>query len=216
MASSTKSRTDHAQQGGSSSSEASLELRNLQYYNTPTLPHLLALLSNFQKLGLTHTDLVVFDSLAILVDMTYSRANLDHQPGTKKADGNKTDSERKQGVTAEIAAKFVRMASVANTTILVTSHVVTRIRFQLEAVLVPALSGNEWDSAIFAKIELFRDWTQAKGESQEDAAEARKYNAARFARVVKSGNRTRQNLGDSSNLMAFAVQKVCEKTRFRC
>lgn len=199
----------NAQKGEKASSDNDTTFDNVQHFSMPTLPHLQALLSSLTESGPISTDLMIIDSLATLVDITYSRVNADHHAGIKRAEANRIGFERRQSALAHIVATLVQTAAVTNMAVLVTNYAVTRVRPELEAVLVPALSGNEWDDAMSAKIELFRDWAQAKHHGDLD--EGRKYAAARFARVVKSEGMTGQTARDLSRIVAFTIEKVCTR-----
>ena len=182
-------------------------LHNLKYYSVPTLAHLVALLSGLSSP--THpcnAKLVVVDSLATLVDLTYSRVYADGHQTARKTDGNKVGSERRQGAIADISAKLVRVATVANLAMVVTNYVVTKIRSELEAILRPALSGVEWENALVARVELFRDWTEAQDQLDQHVVE--QHPAARFARVIKAAGVARQQIRHTSSTVTFTIGKV--------
>ena len=114
----------------------------------------------------------------------------------------------------DIASRLARLAAVSNAAVLVTSHMVTKVRPGEPAVLKPAMHGQrEWEDSMGSRVALFRDWAQSrKIEGTEEAEEPQKiptkttqHMSARFAEVTKArGNiLPRRRIGD--NIVAFQI-----------
>jgi len=90
--------------------------------------------------------------------------------------------------------------------LLLTTQPITRIRGSSRALLVPAISGAEWESGISTRLVLFRDWVPGQGKwNDTDADRLRK---ARFIGVVKANGVTLAEEGGVGNVVSFAIESV--------
>lgn len=178
-------------------------MEKLIHYDMPALAHFLALILHPLSTFAEHsTELVVIDSLATLVDAAYPRSTDTRSQGTQK-DRSMLPSNRRQAVIATIASKLTSLAAVKDIVILVNNPVVTRIRRENTALLNPALSGQDWESATLLRIALFRDWAQSTDRHEKHTA-----TSARFARIVKRCVPTGSTSTSSTSVVAFNIDQV--------
>ncbi|KAF9895055.1 hypothetical protein FE257_004683 [Aspergillus nanangensis] len=155
---------------------------NLVYFQAPTLPHLLALLLHPPKgFPPDETKLVVVDSVSALFPSYFPnpsefRARLAQAKITDKSQVQWLVN-RKWNVMSELANHLLRLATTRSLAILVINQTHTRIKGLPRATLCPVLAGATWESSIYTRIVLYRDFsTSHDGESRSDV---------RFAEVMK-------------------------------
>jgi hypothetical protein len=85
-------------------------------------------------------------------------------------------------------AALAKFAALHNVALLVMTQTATRIRPQDRALLVPALSGPEWDNGVSTRLFLFRDWH------------------SRFAALTKAHGKALAGDGDVGTLVPFAIE----------
>jgi hypothetical protein len=171
----------------------------------PTLPHLLALFlhppASFPPPG---TALVVIDTISTLIENAYQKVHDDRS--AKKSDAAKWAAGRKYAVMGEIISKLGRMAAVNNITILLTSQTITRIRPGLGALLLPAISGSEWDNGISTQIVLFRDWPPRRSTQSNEDSE--RWMGLRYAGAIKVNGVLARDDVSFENVVPFSIEKV--------
>jgi hypothetical protein len=172
----------------------------------PTLAHLLALFghppSSFPP---PSTSLVVIDSLATLVDNAYPRNAVD-RTSRNRNDQAKWAAGRKYAVINELISTLARVAAMHDIALLLTCQTITRIRGGSRALLVPAISGAEWENGVSTRLVLFRDWVPGQGKwNDADADNVRK---ARFIGVVKANGVTLADEGAVGNVVPFTIETV--------
>jgi hypothetical protein len=108
----------------------------------------------------------------------------------------------------ELISKLNKVAAMHDIALLLTSQPITRIRGSSRAVLVPALSGAEWENGISTRLVLFRDRVPGQGKwSDADADRVRK---ARFIGVIKANGLTIADEGGVGNVVPFAIESVSQ------
>ncbi|KAE9978596.1 hypothetical protein BLS_000443 [Venturia inaequalis] len=181
-----------------------------QHYTIPTLAHLLALflhpMPNFPPAG---TSLIVIESISTLFDNAYQRTNFDRSKA--QTDAQKWAAGRKFAVMGELMTKLSRLATVNNIVILLTSQTVTRVRSGQGALLLPAISGSEWDNGVSTQLVLFRDWAPKRG-TQLAAEEAEKWHRLRYAGVIKVKGVAMEENGRFDTVVPFSIEQygLCE------
>lgn len=171
-----------------------------------TLAHILALFahppSSFPQVN---TTLIVVDSLSTLIDNAYPR-NTDDRLRNKN-DQSKWAAGRRYAVINDLIAAFTRFAALHDIALLVTCQTITRIRGASRALLVPAITGVEWENGVSARLLLFRDWVpqQAKTRDKDDADRLQK---TRFAGLVKLNGVALADEGGVGNVVPFAIERV--------
>lgn len=177
-----------------------------KHYTIPTLAHLLALflhpMPNFPPTG---TGLIVIESISTLFDNAYNRTNFDRSK--TQTDAQKWAAGRKFAVMGELMTKLSRLATVNSTAILVTSQTVTRVRSGQGALLLPAISGSEWDNGVSTQLVLFRDWAPKRG-TQLTAEEAEKWHRLRYAGVIKVKGVALEENGLFDTVVPFSIEQV--------
>lgn len=185
---------------------ASIEDGHFHHIAAPTLAHLLALFvqppSSFPP---PNTSLIVIDSLSTLLDNAYPRS-ADDRAARNKNEHTKWAAGRKLAVINELISTLGRIAAMHDIALLLASQTITRIRRGDRALLVPAISGAEWENGISTRLVLFRDWVPVQGKSTD--ADADKLRKARFAGVVKANGVTLADEGGVGNVVPFAVESV--------
>jgi hypothetical protein len=172
----------------------------------PTLAHLLALFmhppASFPP---PHTALVVIDSLSTLFDNAYPR-NVDDRASRNKNEHTKWAAGRRFAVTNELIATLTKVAALHDIALLVLCQTITRVRPGSSALLVPAISGADWDNGISTRLVLFRDWVPGQGKSS--SADAARLQKARFAGLLKVNGVVLSDDGGAGNVVPFTVERV--------
>ncbi|QDS69367.1 hypothetical protein FKW77_004317 [Venturia effusa] len=182
----------------------------LKHYTIPTLAHLLALLldpmPHFPPPG---TSLIVIESISTLFDNTYHRTNFDRSK--TQTDAQKWAAGRKFAVMGELMTRLSRLATVNSIAFLLTSQTVTRVRSGQGALLLPAISGSEWDNGVSTQLVLFRDWAPKRG-TQLTAEEAEKWHRLRYAGVIKVKGVAMEENGRFDTVVPFSIERdgLCE------
>lgn len=150
---------------------------DLTHYSTPTLAHLLALLTCPSATNPpSNTSLIVVDSLSTLISNAFPRdANSN---ATKKPSGT-TPAARKPLIIQTLITAFQKLAATRNVAVVLLSQCVTKMRIGAGAVLVPAINTTSWEQALGTRVALFRDW----GWDDEDC---NPITDVRLAQIVKA------------------------------
>ncbi|TID23622.1 P-loop containing nucleoside triphosphate hydrolase protein [Venturia nashicola] len=176
-----------------------------KHYTIPTLAHLLALflhpMPNFPPAG---TSLIVIESISTLFDNAYHRTNADRSK--TQTDAQKWAAGRKFAVMGELITKLSRMANLNGIAILITNQTVTRVRSGQGALLLPAISGSEWDNGVSTQLVLFRDWAPKQG-SQLDKEETEKWHRLRYAGVIKVKGVAMEENGRFDTVVPFSIEQ---------
>jgi hypothetical protein len=179
---------------------------HFHHYTAPTLAHLLALFVHSPaSFPPPHTGLVVIDSLSTLLDNAYPR-NADDRASRNKNEQTRWAAGRRFAVINELISTLTRVAALHDIALLVLCQTITRIRAGSRALLVPAISGAEWDNGISTRMVLFRDWVPGQGKST--SADTARLQRARFAGVLKANGVILANEGGVSNVVPFTVERV--------
>ncbi|KAJ4370988.1 hypothetical protein N0V86_008682 [Didymella sp. IMI 355093] len=171
----------------------------------PTLAHLLALFmhppASFPH---SHASLVVVDSLSTLIDNAYPRNTDDRVKN--KTDQSKWAAARRYAVISDMIATFTRFAALHDIALVITCQTITRIRGASRALLVPAITGIEWENGISTRLLLFRDWVPQQAKAQ-DKVEADRLQKTRFAGLVKVNGVALTDEGGVGNVVPFAIER---------
>jgi hypothetical protein len=169
----------------------------------PTLAHVLALFMHPPAaFPPPNTSLVVIDSLSTLIDNAYPR----NVEGKNKNEQTRWAAGRRFTVINELISTFSRFAALHDVALLVTCQTITRIRGTARALLVPAISGVEWENGVSTRLVLFRDWVrQAKAK---DTADPDRLLKARFAGLVKVNGTALADEGGVGSVVSFTIENV--------
>jgi hypothetical protein len=179
---------------------------HFHHYTIPTLAHLLALFmhppSSFPP---PNTSLIIIDSISTLFDNAYPR-NADDRAAKNRNDQARWAAGRKFAVMNELISMLTKLAAMHDIALLITSQTITRIRAGSRALLVPAISGAEWENGISTRLVLFRDWVPGQGKwTKADAARMQK---TRFAGVLKANGAGLADDGGVGSIVPFAIEEV--------
>ncbi|KAF2235656.1 P-loop containing nucleoside triphosphate hydrolase protein [Viridothelium virens] len=199
-------------------------IAKLHNFTTPTLAHLLALIVHATPTFPPHsTSLLVIDSLSTLFDTAYagqtSKSDLSNVDQRAK-DTRRWAANRRFAVLGSLISALNKLAAVNNIAVLVTSQMMTRVGPSgagTKAILVPALSGKEWDLGVANRVVLFRDWApeewrqDSQGKEADGKARVR-LEQMRFAGVVKAngvvpGEQTKQGT-TLGNVVPFTIDET--------
>lgn len=206
---------DSQQENGTSATspqDASLDEIGSHFHHTvaPTLAHLLPLFmrppASFPP---PNTSLVIIDSLSTLIDNAYPR----NVEGKNKNDQTRWAAGRRFTVINELISTFSRFAALHNVALLVTCQTITRIRGASRALLVPAISGVEWENGISTRLVLFRDWIR-QGRLM-DNAESDRLRKVRFAGLLKLNGIVLADEGSVGSIASFAIENVSQSNTRR-
>lgn len=171
-----------------------MNLDNLIYFRTPTLPHLLALLCNPPKdFPPPETSLLIIDSVSSLFPSYFVNAV---ELKDREAQGKITDKaqlqwllNRKWNVISELATHLARIAS-RGIAVLAINQTHTKIKGQPRATLQPLLTGGGWDSNVQTRIAMYRDLPDK-----------------RFMEITKKSGRMLP-IRSAENIISFWIEKV--------
>ena len=198
-------------QPASSQFVSQAQLDNIYHFTTPTLPHLLALLTHQStSFPPVNTSIIVIDSVSTLFSLAFPKIleNADIlQTPAKKSDAVQWAAGRRWAVMGEFMSKIGRLAATNNIAMLLTSQATTRIKYETRAVLHPAISGTAWDSGIGTKLVLFRDWFFRRAETPSSQKEY--VPGVRYAGVMKAKGVAYEGVG---KVITFTIGEV---SRFR-
>lgn len=155
------------------------------------------------------TGLVIIDSLSTLIDNAYPR----NVEGKNKNDQSRWAAGRRFTVINELISTLSRFAALHDIALLVTCQTITRIRGASRALLVPAISGVEWENGVSTRLVLFRDWVR-QGKAK-DAADADRLRKARFAGLVKVNGVSLADEGGVGTVVPFAIENVSQSNTRR-
>lgn len=179
------------QQSGETEEAESYEPHErLQQYSVRTLSHLLALIlhspSTFLQQG---TTLLVIDDLQTLIDRDYPRMPFGN---ASRSDQQKWQATRRYAVLGSLVTALGKLAVMHDMAVIVTTGCASRPRHDtgLGAALAPGAGGSEWESGVWSRTVLFRDFN------------------GRFAGVQKCNGRNLTPLdpvGDIRNVTGFEI-----------
>ncbi|KAF1960816.1 P-loop containing nucleoside triphosphate hydrolase protein [Byssothecium circinans] len=179
---------------------------HFHHFTAPTLAHLLALFMHLPSgFPLPNTSLIVIDSLSTLFDNAYPR-HADDRAAKNKGDQARWAAGRKFAVMNELISTLTRVAALHDIALLVTCQTITRIRAASKALLVPAISGSEWDNGISTRLVLFRDW--AAGQGNSTTSDPSRLQKARFAGILKANGATLADEGGVGEVVPFVVDST--------
>ena len=178
----------------------------LHHFTTPTLPHLLALLTHTStSFPPPMTSLIVVDAISSLFNLAFPKKTetaTSWQEPVKRPDAAQWAGTRKWAVMSDFVSKIGKLAATKNIAILLTMQTTTRVRAEAEACLYPAITGTAWDNGIHARIALFRDWLLKSGTSSSQGSYE---SGSRCAAVVKAGGVSSEGFGRA---IPFRIRKV--------
>ncbi|PVH86045.1 P-loop containing nucleoside triphosphate hydrolase protein [Cadophora sp. DSE1049] len=180
-------------------------LSNLTHFSTPSLAHLLALLTHPTTSNPPpNTSLIVIDSFSTLTTNAFPRSTdsngTPRKPGAPNPSARKfpilqhlvlsrskftnkipapNPSARKFPILQHLISSLSKLATTRNIAIVVTSQCVTKMRPGAGAVLVPAVNATAWEQGLGCRVELMRDW----GWEDEEGGMV---DGVRLARVLKA------------------------------
>ncbi|KAK5467137.1 hypothetical protein LTS15_000107 [Exophiala xenobiotica] len=156
------------------------------YLEAHTLPRVLTLFMHpTRTLPSPKTGLIVVDDLSNLLLSSFSRNPKPLKaaaPAAIKEKLEKRAAGRRFQIIESLGAAMSKMATLQNMAILVLSNATISLKGGQKATLKPALSSQAWDTAIYTRIMLFRDFPDDDQEAQLSKLETK---ALRYAEVQR-------------------------------
>lgn len=175
---------------GTSTVDMQISLKNFHHLAAPTLSHLLALIMHprpgFPPEG---TSILVIDGLNTLIDLDYPRFPF---AGLTKTEQQKWQTGRRYAVLGSLITALSKLATLNNTAVLVSTGCASRMRSDsgLGSALVPGVGGGEWDSGVWSRLVIFRDF------------------GSRFVGLQKCQGRSlisREEIGEVGRIVGFEI-----------
>ncbi|RKF53549.1 putative rad55 protein [Golovinomyces cichoracearum] len=135
-------------------------LSSYTYFLTPTLAHLIALLSHStSSFPPPRTSLLVIDSFSALITASFPRDSK-ISPTSKKSGGISASGSiaSRFSILQKLISTLQRLAATRNIAIVVTSQSVTKISPGCSAILAPAINTKIWEQGLRCRLSLLRDW----------------------------------------------------------
>ena len=152
------------------------------------------------------TSVIVLDTVSAPFENAYLRATR----SSSTADAAKWASTRKFAVMSELINKLGKLAAVHNVAVLLTCQTSTKLRQGAPAILLPAISGHEWDAGISTQLCMFMDWLPKRPHAIQRKETTGQVDRVRYLGVVKlSGAGTEALDGSVGAVFPFKIQKVC-------
>lgn len=131
----------------------------------------------------------MIDDLQILLDLEYPRQQISN---VGKTEQQKWQSSRRYAILGTLVSALNKMAVLNNLAIIVTTSCSNRMRSDsgLGSALVPGVGGAEWETGIWNRLVLFRDF------------------GGRSVGIQKSqgkSNISREEIGETGRIIAFDV-----------
>lgn len=176
------------------------------HYTTTDLAHLLTMFIHPTPDFISeNTALVVIDSISTVFDIAYSRAH--DQTSKKKSNAAKWYSSRKYAVMGDLISRLQKLATINNIVVLMTQQTRMRIRSGAGALLLPVLSGHEWDNGISTQLVLFRDFPP-RTTTQPNPELLERWGRLRFVGVLKVNGVSAERDGRFDTVVPFSIEKV--------
>jgi len=183
---------------------------HFHYMAAPTLAHVLAIFVHPPAaFPPPNTSLIVIDSLATLVDNAYPR-NVDDRVPKNRTEQGRWAAGRRFSIINELGSTFTKFAAMHDIALLVTSQTITRIRGPSRALLVPAISGLEWENGVSTRLVLFRDWVRHGRPSNKSDAD--RLQRTRFVGLVKVNGVAFAEEGGVGNVVPYTIENVSQYT----
>jgi hypothetical protein len=131
-------------------------------------------------------------------------ASASSKPHSKNTDVEKWASNRRFAIQADLISKLNKLATLHNMAVLITSQTVTRIRSGQSALLMPAISGVEWDQGIATRLVLFRDWPP--NDVVTLGGDKERWKRLRYAGVIKVNGALQGEDGRFHTVVPFSVE----------
>ncbi|KAH9842074.1 recA bacterial DNA recombination protein [Teratosphaeria destructans] len=167
-------------------------LKRFHYASLPTLSHLLAMILH-PRPGFppSDTSLVVIEGVNTLFDLDYPRAAI---LGANRSEQQRWQSSRRYAVLGSLVSGLNKLAVLNDLAVIVTTGCASRMRTDsgMGSALVPGVGGVEWDSGIWTRLVVFRDF------------------GGRLVGLQKCQGRSlipREEIGEVGKIIGFAIGK---------
>lgn len=184
-------------------------MENFIHFRAQSLPHLLALLLRPPKcFPPERTALLVVDTISGPFPSYFPHAT---ELKSRLSQGRISDNHqlqwllnRKWNVTSDLASHLTKLAAINRVAVLVLNQTHTKIKGQPRPTLYPALAGGSYESAVYSRIVLYRDWPDSETYEDIDELSARR---VRFAEIMKRAGKL-QNLRTEDDIIPFFIEDV--------
>ncbi|KAF2774524.1 hypothetical protein EJ03DRAFT_304169 [Teratosphaeria nubilosa] len=133
-------------------------LKRLHYASLPTLSHLLAMILHPRpSFPPPDTSLIVIEGVNKLFDLDYPRAAI---TGANRSEQQRWQSSRRYAVLGSLVSGLNKLAVLNDLAVVVTTGCASRMRTDsgIGSALVPGVGGVEWDSGIWTRLVVLRDF----------------------------------------------------------
>ncbi|OCT50835.1 hypothetical protein CLCR_08547 [Cladophialophora carrionii] len=156
------------------------------YLDAHTLPRLLTVfLHPPAALPSPQTCLIIVDDLSNLLLGAFSRTPKNLKPSAPAAVKERFEKQaasKRFQIMENLATAMSKMAAIRNIAIVVLTNATTNLKSSNRATLKPALSSQAWESAVYTRIMLYRDFVD---EAQLAEAQEARSLGLRYAEVQR-------------------------------
>jgi hypothetical protein len=107
----------------------------------------------------------------------------------------------------DLVSRLQRLATMNNLVVLLTQQTRMRIRSGAGALLLPALSGVEWDNGVSTQLVLFRDFPP-KNSKQPDSDLIERWSRLRYVGLIRVNRVSAEENGRFETVVPFSIEKV--------
>lgn len=182
------------------------KVSRLRHFSVPDLAHLLAFFVHPTDDFIdSDVALVVVESVSTVFDTAYSKVQ-DAIP-KKQSDSAKWNISRRYAMMGELVSRLQRLATLNGLAVIVTQQTRMRIRSGAGALLLPILTGHEWESVISTQLILFRDFPP-KTMTQSNPELSERWSRLRYVGVIKLNGISAEENGRYDTVVPFSIEKV--------
>ena len=111
----------------------------------------------------------------------------------------------------------MRVAAIHNTVVMVSNHMITKIRNSAQATLRPPIASPDWENAMRNRIMIFREWAQDNDHHHKQSLHRSASRIGiRFAYAMKANGLAGPIKDGGNSPLAFVINDVSIFPRHRC
>ncbi|PLB46115.1 hypothetical protein P170DRAFT_467259 [Aspergillus steynii IBT 23096] len=165
-----------------------------------------------------NTTLLIIDSISALFQPYYpAPSDLKSRLSTPRTDRSQLSwlLNRRWNVTSDLASQLSKLAATHSMAVMALNQMHTRIKGLPRATLTPVLAGGGWETGVFARVGIYRDFVREgqypdanagrDGDSNE-AGQAGRLRRVRFAEVMKRNGRAVLVRREEDTVVPFLIE----------